>query len=461
MATSHEKRRQHLSLAMYHAKQGPKEVIEFIEGLILGDLDKVAKHIKTIGGSKKTLGSRTVKVDIKFPVLENTAPLFLACQGRTRGHALIVRHLIKRGAPTRDKKTGRTGLHRACSANAVEVAKELLGLYPTSISASSFDGSTPLSLSTRCNAIDCVRLLIKRGVDPDERSVHKSTALFIAAATNNFEILDLLLTRTGANPEIINQDGQTPLFTAAAQGYEKIANTLLDIPLSVSCVNASVNNAAGQTALIAASRGAHVTIVELLLEKGGADVDRPDNQGRTALYAASQEGHVATVKALLQHGADLEMLTTNGSTPLSVSAQEGHLLVFEELLNAGADIMVRDMSGRSLFEIACIGGHGAVLGSLVKHGARDKKWRLPIYLRSQAKRADERGKKKGIEMRQRHKETLKEVDLHLRVAKAMNEDALRQCAKATEMAIQAAEYAEQAKNGLGKIHVHVEQSDKK
>ena len=380
MSTSHEKRRQHLSLAMFHAGQGPPELHEFIQGCIEGNTDKVSKHIKSRKNKKVLGGKKVIKVDITEPVLENTTALFLSCQGNTKGHALVVRHLIKRGAPIRNKKSGRTGLHRACSANAVEVVREWLGLYPNALSASSFDGSTPLSLATQCGSIGCVELLIKNGVDPDDRAVNKSTAIFLACATNNVEILTLLLgKRAQADPEIPNQDGETPLFTAASQGFEKIVRILLEQKLSTSCVNSKVDKLAGQTALIAAARRGNVSICQLLLDNG-ADIETPDHQGRTALYAASQEGHIKTVNLLLQLGADLEPITANETTPLSISAKNGHLQVFEALIAEGANILITDSMGRSLFEIGCLGGDGAILGSLVKHGAREKRW----YVKSDA-----------------------------------------------------------------------------
>jgi len=79
--------------------------------------------------------------------------------------------------------------------------------------------------------------------------------------------------------------------------------------------------------------------------------------------------------------------------------------------------------------------------------------KVPIYLRAQAKQADQRGKTIGNEMKERHQKTLKEVDNHIRIAKAMNEDAIRQCALATEMATKAAKYSELAKHGMGNIQI--------
>ena len=463
MSNSREKRKQHLSLIMYRAKQGPASVREFIDGLLEGNVDKISPHIKTIRGGKKKkkLGSSAIKIDLSAPVLENELPIFLACQGNTRGHATVVRHLFKRGSPSRSAKTGRSVLHRAACFDSVECAKECLALSPASATTASYDGSTPLSLAAQCGSIGCVRLLIKNGVDSDEKTVNKSTALFLACANNFVDIAKLLLTRGNADPDISNLDGQTPLFTAAAQGHVDIVKLLLSLPLSSTCINAAaVNIAAGQTALIAASRSGQIKIVQNLLD-AGADVDRGDCQGRTALYAAAQEGHVEVLKLLLLFGADLEPQVDNGSTPLSISASQGHLVVFEELVTAGANTLVKDRSGRSLFEIGCLGGDTTILGSLVKHGLTEKRWRVPIYLGQKSQKADQRGYDRGLEIRSKQKKYLQEMDDHVRGARALMAEAMEQCKIAGEQAAVAGEYAKKAKHGMGDINLEEQEEEKK
>ena len=447
MSTSHQQRQQHLSLVMYHARQGPPEVLAFIDGCLSGDLELVSKHMKK-RRRKQQLGSDKIAIDINQPVLENHLPLFLACQGQTKAHAGIVRHLIKKGAKTRDSKTGRLGLHRACACDSVEVVREWLGLMPNQIAAQSFDGSTPLSIAAQSGSKECLGVLIKNGADPDVRTVNKSTALYLACCTNNLDIVNILLVRGRACPLIDNQDGETPLFRAATDGNMPIVQRLLDIPLPSACIEATVHSAAGQTALVTAARYGHVEIVQALLE-AGADMDHGDSQGRTALYAASQEGHANVVQLLLNNKCDLEPHVENGSSPLMVSAQGGHLKTFELLISSGADLNVVDASNRSLFEICCIGGDYGVLCSLIKHGGVEKRWKIPVYLMRNFKKSSDVGRLQRIQMALRHKTAQKEIHEHLRMCAASIEEANLQCAAASEMANRCELYAEMAKTGAG------------
>ena len=68
--------RQHVSLLMYNSSEGISAPLrEFIEGLLEGDVSKVAKHVRS---RRKSNDSSSAKIALDQPVLENLLPLFLA-----------------------------------------------------------------------------------------------------------------------------------------------------------------------------------------------------------------------------------------------------------------------------------------------------------------------------------------------------------------------------------------------
>ena len=76
----------------------------------------------------------------------------------------------------------------------------------------------------------------------------------------------------------------------------------------------------------------------LFLTVRGADVNyREAEHGSTPLYVAARQGHDAVVRALLDAGADKDLMKNNGGTPLHVAAAMGHDAVVRALLDAGAD----------------------------------------------------------------------------------------------------------------------------
>ncbi|WP_379548113.1 ankyrin repeat domain-containing protein [Qipengyuania sp. DSG2-2] len=84
------------------------------------------------------------------------------------------------------------------------------------------------------------------------------------------------LTDRGANPNIADAKGVTPLMISANLGHIDGVEALLDAGARV-----DVASSAGETPLMGAVHRRDIALVRLLLEKG-ADPDRNDNSGRSA-----------------------------------------------------------------------------------------------------------------------------------------------------------------------------------
>lgn len=96
------------------------------------------------------------------------------------------------------------------------------------------------------------------------------------------------LTSRGANPNIRNKKGITPLQLAVTLGFTEGVEQLVAAGAEV-----EVTDSAGETPLIAAVHRRDPTLIRLLLAKG-ANPDRADNSGRTARdYAKLMTGNSA------------------------------------------------------------------------------------------------------------------------------------------------------------------------
>ncbi len=84
------------------------------------------------------------------------------------------------------------------------------------------------------------------------------------------------LSQEGANPNIADKNGVTPLMLATQIGFVEGAEALLKAGAQV-----DVANSAGETPLITAVHNRNLELIEVFL-KGGADPDRTDNSGRSA-----------------------------------------------------------------------------------------------------------------------------------------------------------------------------------
>lgn len=100
------------------------------------------------------------------------------------------------------------------------------------------------------------------------------------------------LLQRGADPNIRNKQGLTPLQVATTLGFTEGVEALIKGGASV-----NVSDQTGETPLIAAVHQRDVELVRLLLDKG-ADPDHNDNSGRSARdYVALMNGNTMLEQA--------------------------------------------------------------------------------------------------------------------------------------------------------------------
>jgi uncharacterized protein len=111
------------------------------------------------------------------------------------------------------------------------------------------------------------------------------TGLHIAVARSDALWVRFLLQR-GADPNLRNKKGATPLQLATALGFTDGVAALIKGGASI-----YIADQTGETPLITAVHARNLALVRLLLEKG-ADPDRNDNSGRSARnYMELQAGN--------------------------------------------------------------------------------------------------------------------------------------------------------------------------
>ncbi|KAK2838071.1 hypothetical protein Q5P01_015283 [Channa striata] len=151
-----------------------------------------------------------------------------------------------------------------------------------------------------------------------------NTALHYSVSHSNFQVVKKLLDADVCNVNQQNKAGYTPIMLAALAAMETPKDMrIVEELFGKGDVNARASQA-GQTGLMLAVSHGRMDMVRALLAHG-ADVNIQDDEGSTALMCASEHGHVEIVKLLLgQPGCDSTLSDGDGSSALSIALEAGH-----------------------------------------------------------------------------------------------------------------------------------------
>ena len=122
------------------------------------------------------------------------------------------------------------------------------------------------------------------------------SALHIVVERRDLTWINFLL-REGANPNIRDNKGVTPLVLATQLGFVDGASALITKGAQV-----DIPNSTGETPLITAVHNHDLQLIRILL-KAGADPDRADSSGRTARDYAARAGNDSSLVDIIDENA--------------------------------------------------------------------------------------------------------------------------------------------------------------
>jgi len=164
---------------------------------------------------------------------------------------------------------------------------------------------TPLMRAAEKGDLDSVERLLAGGPDVNARDWMGKTALLHSCENVHMDPqLIAILLAAGANPNLADRGGKTPLMSAALGlgGEDKAPARTALRELIGAGANANARTVTGGTALMDAAGEGDIEAVELLL-KAGADVAAQTDGGRTALSLAQEYNRLEVVQILKKAGA--------------------------------------------------------------------------------------------------------------------------------------------------------------
>ena len=228
-----------------------------------------------------------------------------------------------------------------------------------------------LILAVQRNDTGAVVALLARKADPDARELPPYASSF------RYTLLEQLRAHSANNDAF-------PTALLVALHWRRNASGAVVIPPPHNIVlvqalvgggaNVNVSDEIGATPLLlAASRGQR-DVVRYLIEQG-ANVNASDKNGNTplslvAVWHDAMSGDSDLINALLDRGADINGAYHLGTTPLMFALQSGNMTTARLLIARHADVNRRNFQGISALSLAQDGSNEEVLTLLKQAGAK-------------------------------------------------------------------------------------------
>lgn len=253
-------------------------------------------------------------------------PLMYAVKGN---HVDVVRYFVEECGANVDEQNemGVTPVYIA-SQDGLETIVELLVKNGANVNLNNRTRHAPLHEAIAGGHLAVAEFLLNNGADKHAVDAMGVTIWHEAAGNGDVALLELLVKHDvslqradGQGQQVDNVMARHPFHYAAVEGKTEFVKAMLSQQLA----DVNLVDADGCSAIYYAAANGHEQVLRVLLENGG-DANVASIR-RTPLHCASEWRRVECVKLLLAHGARVDVKDKSGLTPLEVAREKG----FDEL----------------------------------------------------------------------------------------------------------------------------------
>lgn len=212
---------------------------------------------------------------------------------------------------------------------------------------------TPLFEAVMKDCLDCAKLLLEQGANPNARSAisnRQETPLFHAKSLE----MVLLLESYGADLDAISSQNQYAFEQVAWRSLE-LLQFWLNRGVNVNHTPGFYSPLLHQVIGVSDPNRGFVGQIEWvnLLLNDGADPNLVEkDEGNTALHTAVEAKRSDIVRLLLDRGANPNAQNYLGNTPLHQAAKHGEVELSQLLIEYGADVNLRNLQRHSAWDKA-------------------------------------------------------------------------------------------------------------
>ena len=302
------------------------------------------------------------------------------------GSLAAVQMLLEHGADVnaREPQRGQTPLMAAAAGKHADVVHALID-HKADVNAGTERGFTPLMFAAQQGDLDSLRLLLQGGADINARAPKYGSALTVASASRH-ESLALFLLEKGANPNVEDGDGITPLHYAVGRGIADITAVAPTAAFDPAYKVRPSNMPALTKALLAHGANPNAQIKKTLMTFGTTvglhGAGAPSMVDATPYLLAALSADVDLMRTLLDAGADPRLAARGNTTPLIAAAggtwdafrtEEEKAQALEAVklvVGLGANVNEPNVVGQTPMHAASYTGATAIVQFLADKGAK-------------------------------------------------------------------------------------------
>lgn len=228
-------------------------------------------------------------------------------EAASRNDIAEVRRLLVKGvSPDSTNEDGLTALHQCCIDDNEEMMKLLLE-FGANVNAEDSEKWTPLHAAATCGHLHLVRYLIASGANLLAVNADGNMAYDICEDEAALEHIESEMARRGVTQELIDET-RAATETAMLRDLTHAASIGADL---------EYQDHQGATPLHIAAANGYIRVVEFLLDQH-VSTDVKDNDGWQPVHTAACWGHLEVLELLVQNGADLNARTKHDETPADI-----------------------------------------------------------------------------------------------------------------------------------------------
>ncbi|XP_058796580.1 protein phosphatase 1 regulatory subunit 16A isoform X3 [Phymastichus coffea] len=218
-----------------------------------------------------------------------------------------VRRLLKKGVnPDSTNEDGLTALHQCCIDDNEEMMK-LLVEFGANVNAEDSEKWTPLHAAATCGHLHLVRYLIAKGANLLAVNADGNMPYDICEDEKTLDCIEGEMARRGVTQELIDET-RASTEVQMLRDLQKIASMGGEL---------EYKDHQGATPLHIAAANGYLRVVEFLLDQH-VSTDCEDNDKWQPVHAAACWGHLEVLELLVQNGADLNAKNKHDETPADI-----------------------------------------------------------------------------------------------------------------------------------------------